>query len=167
MPEDEKKLDRESAAAEKSLDKLTDKVLTLSLSQHGTPPGCLSDRSSGDPSHARTRQVEEKELDADKVQQAMSAIAAAQQADKAAQHLRRVFSVQGTLPCIGAYWISYRPNPLRNEHRFIDSISVRRRRVKEGVLDSVRTSRRLGMIAEMNAGKRSWQPSGSAQRTWR
>ena len=38
------------------------------------------------------RQVEEKELDADKVQQAMSAIAAAQQADKAAQHLRRVFS---------------------------------------------------------------------------
>jgi len=29
VPEDEKKLDRESAAAEKSLDKLTDKVLAL------------------------------------------------------------------------------------------------------------------------------------------
>ena len=30
VPEDEKKLDRESAAAEKSLDKLTDKVRSLS-----------------------------------------------------------------------------------------------------------------------------------------
>ena len=40
--------------------------------------------------YARMRvQVEEKELDAEKVQQAMSAIAAAQQADRAAQHLRR------------------------------------------------------------------------------
>ena len=37
VPEDEKKLDRESAAAEKSLDKLTDKVLALPPPQHGTP----------------------------------------------------------------------------------------------------------------------------------
>ena len=37
VPEEEKKLDRESAAAEKSLDKLTDRVVHLHLFSHPPP----------------------------------------------------------------------------------------------------------------------------------
>ena len=75
--------DQETAAQDKALDQLTDHVrpLRLSSSVVSTLP-CAITQSFGNV------QVEEKELDANKVRNAMSGLAASQKADKEAQRLR-------------------------------------------------------------------------------
>ena len=77
--------DQETAAQDKALDQLTDHVRPLRLSSStnvvSTLPRAIT-QSFG------SVQVEEKELDANKVRNAMSGLAASQKADKEAQRLR-------------------------------------------------------------------------------